>query len=359
MSETSAGSAAVRGRTQRAIDWFKSREQLLIAIGIAVQFVILAGMIALRAIPHLTGTTVLLQVVPLDPRDLFRGDYVILGYEFSRLSPSQVAGLPTVYDPRETPQERTIYVSLVPEPDGLHHRMGAVGLAPPAEGKFLRGTWTGRGFPQFGIERYYVQEGAGKKYEEAILSRRLWAQVAVAPDGTAALEGLHIESEPTEPSIPPRLEIPRGDAPAAGPVSREFDQLAIAETVDCQHSVQTMDAWGKENWSEGRQLFCRGDVGARIGFTTVVERAGRVRFSVYATRAPDYGIVQATLDDIPLSEPIDLYGPSVLPPIEFVLGERDVQPGPHTLSFRIVGKNELSGGTWLGLDRLVQQHVSP
>ena len=31
-----------------------------------------------------TGETILLRVVPVDPRDLFRGDYVILSYEISR-----------------------------------------------------------------------------------------------------------------------------------------------------------------------------------------------------------------------------------------------------------------------------------
>ena len=42
-----------------------------------------SGMIALRSIPFFGGKTVLLKVQPVDPRDMFRGDYVTLSYEFS------------------------------------------------------------------------------------------------------------------------------------------------------------------------------------------------------------------------------------------------------------------------------------
>ena len=48
-------------------------------------------MIALRAIPLLTGQTVLVKVVPVDPRELFRGDYVQLSYDFSRVPPERCA----------------------------------------------------------------------------------------------------------------------------------------------------------------------------------------------------------------------------------------------------------------------------
>jgi uncharacterized membrane-anchored protein len=59
----------------------------------ALQLVILVGMIAVRAIPLVTGQIVLVKVQPVDPRDLFRGDYVILSYDFSRISPEGIEGL--------------------------------------------------------------------------------------------------------------------------------------------------------------------------------------------------------------------------------------------------------------------------
>ena len=48
------------------------------------QIAVLLGMIFLNAAPLFLGKTILVRVVPMDPRDMFRGDYVILGYEFSR-----------------------------------------------------------------------------------------------------------------------------------------------------------------------------------------------------------------------------------------------------------------------------------
>ncbi len=72
--------------------WLKTRERKVLLITVAAQLVILVAMIALRAIPLVTGQTVLVKVAPVDPRDLFRGDYVILSYDFSRVSQEQSKG---------------------------------------------------------------------------------------------------------------------------------------------------------------------------------------------------------------------------------------------------------------------------
>ncbi len=58
---------------------------------------------------------------------------------------------------------------------------------------FIRGKINERGQVECGIEAYFVQEGKGKEYEEAIRSRRLAAVVAITPDGQAALKRLQIE----------------------------------------------------------------------------------------------------------------------------------------------------------------------
>ena len=97
-------------------------------------------------------------------------------------------------------QDREIYLSLIPDADGLHYRMGTFSLTPPAGVKFIRGRLTDRNRIEYGIERYHVQEGKGYFYEEAVKSQRLWAEVALAPNGEAAVKGLRIENKPT--SIP-------------------------------------------------------------------------------------------------------------------------------------------------------------
>ena len=99
-------------------------------------------MIVLKAMPLWTGETVLLRVVPIDPRDMFRGDYVALGYDFSRIPPEGIPelGKPDRSDPR---QGTTVFVVLVPEEDGKHWRMSRITTQRPADGthqKYLRGT---------------------------------------------------------------------------------------------------------------------------------------------------------------------------------------------------------------------------
>ncbi len=184
-------------RLERIIDWLRSHERLLLLLGLGFQMVVLVGMTASRAIPYWTGDTVLLRVIPVDPRDIFRGDYVILGYEFSQLPPGGVAGLAPPNSRQEAIEARgrTIYVSLVPEADGVHYRAETFSLTPPPSGKYLRGTiqMQGRNQLEFGIESYYVQEGQGRAYENAIRTRRLSAEVSIAPSGQAVLKGLRIE----------------------------------------------------------------------------------------------------------------------------------------------------------------------
>lgn len=179
----------------RPIAWLKSRERLVLLAAAGFHVVVLVMMIVLSAWPLLVGDTILVRVGPVDPRDLFRGDYVILNYEFNRIPPQGIEGLSQDSDRANTPewQGRTVYVSLVPEPDGIHWRGDKVSIDPPPSGKYLRGRITGYGRIKFGIEAYYLQEGTGHEYEQAIRDRNLSAEIAVTVDGQAALRGLRIE----------------------------------------------------------------------------------------------------------------------------------------------------------------------
>ncbi len=177
----------------RVIEWFKTRERGVLAVGIAVQFLVLAGMIVLNAIPYFNGRAVLLKVRPVDPRDAFRGDYVILGYDFNRLPAAGIPGLPARGESAGNWQSRTVFVSLLPDADGIHYHAGSWSLTPPTDGLFLRGKTTAPYRAEFGIESFFVQEGKGHDYESALRASRLWAEVLVSPDGQAAVKSLRIE----------------------------------------------------------------------------------------------------------------------------------------------------------------------
>jgi len=176
------------------VSWIKGHERIILLVTVALQMVLLVSMIVISAAPLVLGDSILVRVQPVDPRDLFRGDYVILGYEFSRVPQKGVEGLSDVSNSRQEEWAgRTVYVTLVPEPDGKHWRSDKFSINMPNGGKFLRGSIGRFGRIEYGIESYFVQEGQGKKYEEAIGSRRLSAEIAVTSDGQAALRRLVIE----------------------------------------------------------------------------------------------------------------------------------------------------------------------
>jgi uncharacterized membrane-anchored protein len=119
----------------------------------------------------------------------------VLGYEFSRIPPQGIEGLPKERSRANTSKwlGKDVYVTLVPDTDGRHWRTETMSLQQPAEGTYIRGTLMDFGRLEFGIEAYYVQEGTGREYEEAMRNHQLSAELAVTKDGQAVLRGLRIE----------------------------------------------------------------------------------------------------------------------------------------------------------------------
>ncbi len=155
-------------------------ERLALTAAVSLQVLMLVAMIVAKTVPFLGARTVLLHVVPVDPRDFFRGDYVTLGYDFSLVSGG--------FSPGES-----VYVTLVAEPDGRHFRAGDFLHQPPASGVFIEGAVGTRSRATYGIESYYLQEKTGHDYEAAVRSGNLWAEVALDANGRAGLKRLVIE----------------------------------------------------------------------------------------------------------------------------------------------------------------------
>ena len=171
-------------------EWLGShRGPILISAAIA-QVGLLGGMILIESLPLLIGERVILKVTPIDPRDFFRGDYVILNYEFNRLLIPEHSGDNSVTNAHlRSRNDMVVYVPLERDADGRHWTGKTASLSKPAGAKYLRGRFTGdyRQPLQFGIEAYYVQEGKGLQLEKLRNSRNLSAEVAIAPWGQAKL----------------------------------------------------------------------------------------------------------------------------------------------------------------------------
>ena len=95
--------------------------------------VIIFGFIAFKEFTLQTGEEVLLKPRPIDPRDLFRGDYVILTYEISTLDANTLQK-----DVTEFKQDDKVYVSLN-KVDNYGVASG-VYINKPKDGLFIKGT---------------------------------------------------------------------------------------------------------------------------------------------------------------------------------------------------------------------------
>ena len=178
---------------------------LVAAIAIAaLQTGVIGYMVESRASILRNGETVRLKTQPVDPRDLLRGDYVILSYPISTLSREIVTG--------EVPKASgrlVMTVRLKPGADGIFTATEAsFGTLAPEEGSVLMKTLpfdyysAGDGVPpdtlfvRYGIERYYVPEGEGRVLEEARNAEELEVEARVSAAGTPQIARLFLRGEP-------------------------------------------------------------------------------------------------------------------------------------------------------------------
>jgi uncharacterized membrane-anchored protein len=170
-----------------------------IAVVALIQTLVLGWMIFERAHLLSTGREVVLEVVPVDPRSLFQGDYVTLGYPMSRIN---------VPPGSKFERDSLIYVLLQKAPDGTFSVAG-VSAEPPAttspdqvvlKGRVQyysepTGQAPGQATVNYGIETFFVPEGTGRDLEKLVGERKLSALVAVDGDGNAAIKGLVVDGK--------------------------------------------------------------------------------------------------------------------------------------------------------------------
>ncbi|MCX7173033.1 MAG: GDYXXLXY domain-containing protein [Proteobacteria bacterium] len=175
---------------------------LKITLLVVVQVAALAAMIADKQWTLNTGTPVVLQTEPVDPRSLFMGDYARFAYPISRL---RLDGETALGGDKDFKQHDTLWVALKPDPDGakavsVHHQRSAIGpelLALKGEVQSLNeNEWdraTNKSIPQrtlnvrYGIEQYYVQEGTGGEVERPRGGEKVSILVAIDARGKAGI----------------------------------------------------------------------------------------------------------------------------------------------------------------------------
>ena len=111
---------------------------------------IFSGFIAYKEYTLRTGTEVTLKTVPVDPRDLFRGDYVVLNYEISTLDLDEI--------PAEDHFEYNDPVYLGLELKDGYGVPKKIYRAPPKDELYIRGKVKGILYEEIPIEEIMPEE---------------------------------------------------------------------------------------------------------------------------------------------------------------------------------------------------------
>jgi uncharacterized membrane-anchored protein len=177
----------------------------LLTVVLALQTAWVVGTVAVQERALSRGKLVMLETRPVDPRDLLRGDYVILNYEISNLPVSAFSGERT----NAVPAGETIYVLL--HKRGEFHSVLRASTRPlvPGSGEVLllgvsRHSWNDTRQQttrvEYGLERYYVSEGTGNP------TGKLPVQVAVPASGQGIIKQVFVDGVPYAQALKKQAE---------------------------------------------------------------------------------------------------------------------------------------------------------
>jgi uncharacterized membrane-anchored protein len=155
------------------------------------------------------GQEARLELIPVDPRDLFRGDYVVLDYRIGTINiPPNV---PTAFT-----RGQQVFVTLRADANNMSRAVAISAGRPAVTGDdiVISGVVTSPSTcmlndagardcklgsravgVRYGLESYFVPEGEGRKIEQTATGR-LEVVAAVAPSGQAAIKRLLIDGKP-------------------------------------------------------------------------------------------------------------------------------------------------------------------
>jgi uncharacterized membrane-anchored protein len=236
-----------------------------IILAVMLQLIVLAYMAGEREYILRNGKIIHLRTAPLDPRDLFRGDYARLNYEISRIPVTIIKDADHAADIKKGAK---IYVTLKEGSNGLYEPVNA-DFQKPQEGIYLAGRilYPHQKLPteypiwiNYGIEAYFVEQGKGRDLEKRRGNRTdvqvpLEMEIAVGPNGKAVIKGhrwspLGIGLQWLRPA--------RLHSEGAGAALNTVFQLTLANASDeplaivdlpqyCSFSLESVP-WAKKSW---------------------------------------------------------------------------------------------------------------
>ena len=169
-------------------------KKLLFFILIAAQLAVLGSMILKQERLLSGGTKIILKCVPVDPRSLFSGDYVILRYEITNIDTEKLK----VKTGTSFRMNQTIYIAL--EKDATASYYNVVEVSTDIEtlsGRYpavIRGkveyAYDNTITVSYGVEDYFVPQNKGHYIESNMESTTV--EVSVDSKGNSAISRLFV-----------------------------------------------------------------------------------------------------------------------------------------------------------------------
>ncbi|HLO13003.1 MAG TPA: GDYXXLXY domain-containing protein [Pseudoneobacillus sp.] len=157
-------------------------------ICLLIPLLVLVSMLIKPVSTKMYGEEVVLATIPIDPRDLFYGDYVLLDLEIEEIDAKLIE--PSLLEKLEKGEfygEIPVYVSLRKGEGGIYEAASLSKQKP--KDLFIKGKMS----PYFeenslhiksvrvdyGIDRFYVEEGTGLKLEEQARKGKVLVSVKI------------------------------------------------------------------------------------------------------------------------------------------------------------------------------------
>ena len=176
---------------------------------VAIQVAVMLVMIIYKFVILAGGTPVLLAIEPVDPRDPFRGDYMVFAfkdlstidsYQFRQEAEYDYLGASDTFVPNIGD---VVYVELTSYSKNYH--VSGVYPIKPKDKLFIKGVvkyvekdtqdnyGSNRYRIEYGIENYFIQENTGR--EVSFQNSQVEAEVVVDDDGEAVLKSLYVDGK--------------------------------------------------------------------------------------------------------------------------------------------------------------------
>lgn len=179
--------------TKPSRHYLQGRMLALLAV-LVVELAVIASLVMRYEWRLWHGRPVVLQTIPVDPRDLFRGDYVVLNYDIPLLDEMQ----PDVRGEKGCQQE-DLWLVLNQSEDEVSDVLRVERAVPATladdEAVLKVSADCRRTDVPEAIRRYYVPEGTGRDLEKAVRDQRVSVVLMTTPDGEATIAALRLDDE--------------------------------------------------------------------------------------------------------------------------------------------------------------------